>query len=680
MKAALDHAHGLTGGAPGTGLGDAAKPAFPMMAQNIKAPVPTAADSVAPPPVTAMPMEQVGAQSPGAMSGATPLVPGLREIGNTPLNNRPELRNPNGTTSTMSTASFGTDKGETLIPTVVNGKRLSNDDALGNYEKTGQHMGIFDTPENADNYAESMHRQFGPNYSAESAPPPVDVSRETSPAMPLEPPPSIEPTPLKSADLAPAAMPLPIRGPQIPYQMNIANAPRVQTHQDEYSRLAAPPLSGNDPNAHTPADTGQPGWEQIHNPFLRTLAGVGNGLLGVASRTALGQGIAQNIPGTSAHHQVLVNQQEHALGEEQAGAKSAADVAKTEADTEHAKATTAGLPAEAQLHAAEAQNYISEAEARKNPDLQVVAHPVIDPNDTTKTPRTGYFNKKTGTMTYGPEIAATPASQQRTTFEKMDDGTVLALSVGPDGKATHSVVYKGDPKVETDLAKLKIGGQEHSVIVNKKTGETIKDLGETGEKPPTVNVNAETSALDRESARFAKPHEANVKAANDQLEKIIEAHSLLTTGNAESQALAVPKVLTALVSGQGTGVRITQPELNAIGAARGITGDVKAWIQKLGSGKKLTPEQSQQLVGVLDAASQRLEQKREIANHALDLINSGTSRADIIKADAEARKALADFEKGGGNAPHKIASDDEYNKLPKGAHFVGPDGKERVKP
>lgn len=412
---------------------------------------------------------------------------------------------------------------------------------------------------------------------------------------------------------------------------------------------------------------------QIHNPWLRVPAAIGEGLINAF--VPGGHAFTSFVPGFQSHHNMLVNQAEKAATGEETGAKSAADVAHTGAETGLENAQAAGVPAETALKQAETQNYLSEAEARKNPDLQVVAHPVVDPNDPEKIPRTGYFNKKTGVMSYGPEIAAAPASQQRTSFEKMDDGTVLALSVKPDGTPTHTVVYKGDPKLATEIKQLEVGGKPHQVLFNAKTGEQIKDLGETGEKPPTVNVNAETSALDRESARFGKTHEANVKAANDQLEKIIEARSMLTTGNAESQAAAIPKVMTALVSGQGTGVRITQPELNAIGNARGIAGDVQGWIQKLGTGKKLTPEQSSQLVGLLDSTSQRLEQKRGIANDALDKINSGGSRADIVKADADARKTLADFEKGGaGGGQQKVSTKAEYDALPKGAKYVDAHG------
>ncbi|MCU1301738.1 MAG: hypothetical protein JWQ87_2022 [Candidatus Sulfotelmatobacter sp.] len=98
---------------------------------------------------------------------------GLVEPGNIDLSNRPVIQNADGRHSSEYSASFGTDKGEVLVPTVVNGKFLTPDGkkppegsdaekamfhaALQHYEQTGEHMGIFDTPENADAYARQVH-------------------------------------------------------------------------------------------------------------------------------------------------------------------------------------------------------------------------------------------------------------------------------------------------------------------------------------------------------------------------------------------------------------------------------------------------------------------------------------------------------------------------------------------
>jgi hypothetical protein len=113
---------------------------------------------------------------------------GLREPGNINLDNRPTIQNEDGSHSSEYSTSFGTDKGEVLVPTIVGGKFLTPNGkkppegsevernmfnrAREHYQNTGEHMGIFDTPENADAYANTVHNR-GPKTL-----PPVKASQE----------------------------------------------------------------------------------------------------------------------------------------------------------------------------------------------------------------------------------------------------------------------------------------------------------------------------------------------------------------------------------------------------------------------------------------------------------------------------------------------------------------------
>lgn len=99
---------------------------------------------------------------------------GLVEPGNLKLGNRPIIKNEDGSHSSEYSTSFADEKGrEVLVPTIVNGKFLTPDGkkpkegsaeekamfkrAWEHYEKTGEHLGIFDTPEHADAYANIVH-------------------------------------------------------------------------------------------------------------------------------------------------------------------------------------------------------------------------------------------------------------------------------------------------------------------------------------------------------------------------------------------------------------------------------------------------------------------------------------------------------------------------------------------
>jgi hypothetical protein len=95
---------------------------------------------------------------------------------------------PNGrNSSTVRSVSYGTDKGETLVPSVSDREdnrpphllstwapKGQTPEALRYYQKYGKSLGTFDTPEHANAYGEALHEQQAgmQNFGGRTALPP----------------------------------------------------------------------------------------------------------------------------------------------------------------------------------------------------------------------------------------------------------------------------------------------------------------------------------------------------------------------------------------------------------------------------------------------------------------------------------------------------------------------------
>lgn len=86
--------------------------------------------------------------------------------GNIDLDARVVVENDDGSFSTEISFSVEFDGLQYLLPTVIGGEVVSEDEAIEHFLETGEHLGCFETVEACDHYAEWLHCRQEEFYGA----------------------------------------------------------------------------------------------------------------------------------------------------------------------------------------------------------------------------------------------------------------------------------------------------------------------------------------------------------------------------------------------------------------------------------------------------------------------------------------------------------------------------------
>src|SRR4051812_24366598 len=97
--------------------------------------------------------------------------PGMEQPGNIDLSNRPQVKNEDGSISTVRSVSVNIDGKEILIPTVSDsGKLLNIQESIDQYKATGKNLGIFKDAGSATKYAQALHEDQAKFIQAQQKP------------------------------------------------------------------------------------------------------------------------------------------------------------------------------------------------------------------------------------------------------------------------------------------------------------------------------------------------------------------------------------------------------------------------------------------------------------------------------------------------------------------------------
>ena len=412
-------------------------------------------------------------------------------------------------------------------------------------------------------------------------------------------------SPLPTVQPAESTAPAPVQPMAAPQPPAHGLGPATASAQLAPSQAPQPLLSARQPgtpglspaqdklNHYNESGSGLDQFAQNHKALsipLRILEGLG---------TVFAPGLTASIPGTQLHHQVLTRNAQGAVNEEQNIANNEQRRQLEQTQNEEGQARIPYTQAETQHLNAETQNIGK-----------------ITPKDQAEI---DHLEAQTADIKGGGKPS----------YHVLPDGTVISLTHDTkNGQSKADVVYKGDPKVQTHVTQLEIGGKPHQVLVNTQTGETVKDLGETGEKPPTVNVNQGSWALEEDQS--GKPVLFNAKTGETRAAppgmqkpgtaaKATAAEEKLHGPGRDALEYADTYMKTGAFSGPGdealmekffelakpsTGFRMSQPQIDMLKNARSWMSSVKGRAYHAINGTWFPPDQRNEIVSTMRLLNQ----------------------------------------------------------------------------
>lgn len=582
--------------------------ADPKNAQKVAAGVTPPGSPLLPPP----PQPFYGSVAPPPPS--LPSSPaGLKSPGNINVYDRPIVRNPDGSSSTVRSMSFGTDKGETLVPTVSDGADGRSPHVMGNreaeayYARTGQSLGTFDTPDNATAYAQALHLQqagMGSQGGRTSVLP--RIQQQPAPTAP----------PLASAQMPSSPPPL---GANIPLPPGAAQMASVNPPKPPAPAFLTPPTP-TDPAAAYKANMASDmaaNPDQYQKPNL-----VGQGwkkalLFGIpAALQSAGSGLSNMGRGNPTAGMGLINDQvAHDRGVPAANA-----AIYNQRNVQPLKDALAMKDTQSQIGQRDAAAQLSGAKANAVPDA-IKQKQQVTLAQLAKTGQKGAYDAD-GNLT----IEDDPTSEAFKSRQVLD--SVRQSKQDLQDAQTAFTKAKGDPNsplFQQTQARLKIAQQNAAAAQTRATaymGNYLKGAYNTGNDgqtlpgaPTIANDNGQQTVVGATNAGSATKANSNAAQFND-------VHGALDSLEGAADALVNKG---GKLNSPGVAAALSQP-----------AGTLGQWLQGEGVKANLTPEERDYVTAVA-AAHENVQALRKSAGGTatdsavskLDALIPGISTPDI---------------------------------------------------
>ncbi len=147
----------------------------------------------------------------------------------------------------------------------------------------------------------------------------------------------------------------------------------------------------------------------------------------------------------------------------------------------------------------------------------------------------------------------------------------------------------------TKTVQLEIGGKPHQVLIDERTGQQIRDLGESGEKPPSVNLN-----LGREEKNdLLKAYQPTLDSA-ERMNVMTESYEKAVKDHDQQAMLNLLANHLGMTMGLQKGARMTKDIINEAQKSQPWLAGMAAKFDKDGylAGVTLSPPQMRQMVAL----------------------------------------------------------------------------------
>ena len=184
--------------------------------------------------------------------------------------------------------------------------------------------------------------------------------------------------------------------------------------------------------------------------------------------------------------------------------------------------------------------------------------------------------------------------------------------------------------------------QDAELKAQNEDEKTAHDIREEGIQDKRADIAAKKEVVDKNLAAnygiMNKEFDLVRKPLATQLDSFSTLRNSLDQGTAAGDSVVAPALLKALVAGGG--VRITQAEIQNFTHGRSTLEDMKGYLQKLQSGKSITPIQRQQVYALLGAVEAKAATKKSILEGAQTNLDNAGSVAEQRQAVRDARTKL----------------------------------------